>query len=335
MKEYKNNRIYLYSMSEIYSNLDINAILFEGFSYKLPDPIAKTINDLEKIFGSTIGGSTVSEQNMKSKSYERKQPSVRTTPVDNDWTGIRTSFKTTKLDVKEGIEKDINIIRSSLNKISTKNYDSQRNIIIDFISNFIDTKQLDQPIDEHNENIKKIGYSIFDIASTNKTNSSQYAELYRDLIAKFDIFGLILTEFIGNFKNTISTIHYTDPAVNYDLFCSYTKSNDTRKSTTEFLVNLMKLDVVSKNTIIDIIQYFQKTVIQYISESGRIHEVEEIIENIYIFVSTGLVQLKTDESWSTIVENITTLSEMQPKKKPSMTSRAVFKCMDTLDKINQ
>ena len=340
------------TMAKTYSTIEINNVLFEGFTYKLPEPIVKTISELDKLFASTISASTINtstinpsnETSLKPKSYERK-PSSRSnggggggsgsTLNDNDWSAVRTSFKTTKMDVKEGIEKDVNTIRSSLNKISAKNYESQRNTIIEFIEKFIETQESAELLpQECSDNIRRIGHSIFDIASTNKNSSWQYAELYAELVKRFTVFSQILTEFIDNFKNTITTIQYTDPAVNYDMYCSYTKTNDARKSTSEFLMNLVKLNIVRNATIIDIIRYFQRITCQYILETDKIHEVEEIIENVFIFVTTGMDQLKMDDNWREIVDNITKLSVIKPKQHPSMTSRAVFKCMDTLDKIN-
>lgn len=342
-------------MAKTYSTLEINNVLFEGFNYKLPEPIVKTIYELEKIFGQASsgqasggqassgqasGGQASGGQAMKPRSYERNSSHSARSPSgatsENDWSVVRTSFKTTKINTKEGIEKDVNTIRSSLNKISAKNYDSQRDTIINYIEKFIELQTTDETIqlDEQNENIRKIGHSIFDIASTNKNSSWQYAELYCELVKKFTVFSHILTEFIDNFKNTITTIHYTDPSVNYDMYCSYTKVNDARKSTSEFLMNLVKLDIIRNSTIIDILRYFQRITCQYILETDRIHEVEEIIENIFIFISTGMTQLKLDENWTEIVDNITKLSVIKPKQYPSMTARAVFKCMDTLDKIN-
>ena len=321
-------------MSLIYSILDINNIMFQGFDYRLPDQNLKTISDLEKIMGNSVPVESTSS--VKPKSYDKKpQRNIQSTPSNDEWAVVRTSFKPTKIDVKEGIEKDINTIRTSLNKISTKNYDLQRDTIIEFITAFLEKQASSEILQEDQlQNISKIGHSIFDIASTNKNNSMLYASLYKDLINKFEIFGTILSEFVGNFKNTIQNIHYVDPSTDYDMFCAYTKSNDSRKSTTMFLINSMKLGLVSTDTVIDIIQYFQSTVFEYIEQSGRTNEVEEIIENIFIFVSQCSSQFAANEHWAQIVGHVKQISEMKPKEHPSLTNRATFKCLDTLDSLS-
>ena len=313
-------------MATIYSISDINNILFQGFSYRLPEQNMQIMADLEKLMGGTETAA------IKTKTYDKKP--IRNTPAINndDWSVVRTTFKPTKIDVKEGIEKDVNIIRTSLNKISMKNFESQRNLIVDFITSFLE-KQSEFLEEDRILNIRKVGYSIFDIASTNKNNSALYATLYKDLVCKFEIFATILSEFVGNFKTTIQTILYVSPDANYDQFCAYTKANDSRKSTTAFLINLMKNDMVSQNTVVDIIQHFQGIVSQYVDESGRTNEVEEIIENLFILISQSSDQLESHEKWEEIVDNVKTVSIMKPKDHTSLTNRAVFKCLDILDSL--
>ena len=321
-------------MTAVYTILDINNIMFQGFDYRLPEQNTKILSDLEKLMGSVSVETTAVA---KPKSFDQKPPRKSSTvPSNNDdeWSVVRTSFKPTKIDVKEGIEKDINTIRSSLNKVSNKNIDVQRDVIIEFIVSFLE-RQSTSDISEEDQlqNMSKVGYSIFNVASTNKNNSMLYATLYKDLIGKFAIFNAILTEFVDNFKNTIQNIHYTDPSTDYDKFCAYTKSNDSRKATSMFLVNVMKLGLVSMNVVVDIIQYFQATVFEYIEQPGRTNEVEEIIENIFIFVSQGSEQLSENENWDQIVDKTKQISEMKPKEHPSLTNRATFKCLDTLDSL--
>ena len=323
-------------MTAIYTIADINNIIFKGFPYRLPEQNMKILSDLEKL----MGGAETSQ--VKAKTYEKKpirntvhssSHSSSSQNNDDDWSVVRTNFKPTKIDVKEGIEKEVNIIRTSLNKISVKNFESHRSLIVDFITTFLKNQSENAEISEEDRmiNTRKIGHSIFDIASTNKNNSALYASLYLDLISRFEIFTTILSEFVGNFKTTIQTIIYVSPDENYDQFCAYTKSNDSRKSTTLFLVNLMKLDLVSHHTVIDIIQHFQDTVFQYIDESNRTNEVEEIIENLFILIVQS--NLKMHEKWGQIVDIVKTISTMKLKEHQSLTNRAVFKCLDILDNL--
>ena len=91
--------------------------------------------------------------------------------------------------------------------------------------------------------------------------------------------------------------------------------------------------MVSQNTVVDIIQHFQGIVSQYVDESGRTNEVEEIIENLFILISHSSDQLESHEKWEEIVDNVKTISIMKPKDHTSLTNRAVFKCLDILDSL--
>lgn len=250
-------------------------------------------------------------------------------PISNDdWVTVR-SFKTTKLDVKVGVEKDINDIRTFLNKISNKNYDKQKDAILEHISEFA-TKESDSD----NTDTTKIATFIFDIASTNKFFSEIYADLYSELILKFSVFSTILNAFIVSYKFMVDTIEYIDPAIDYDGFCLYTKQNDRRKAIASFIVMLMNRNVISKECITDIIQHFINVFLQYIEEVGKENDIEEFAEVLFIFITLGNEKLNHLEIWnSDILPRITMISKLKPKSSQSLSNRAVFKFMDIMDKL--
>ena len=74
--------------------------------------------------------------------------------TDDDWETIRT-FQATELEEKEGFEKQIDQIRSHLNKLSDKNYDIILNELICILD--IIVKDIN---DEHKD---KISIMIYDI----------------------------------------------------------------------------------------------------------------------------------------------------------------------------
>jgi hypothetical protein len=179
------------------------------------------------------------------------------------------------------------------------------------------------------ENIEKIAMAIFSIASSNKFYSELYADLYRELVAKFDIFKSILETFIAGFVDTVQTIEYVDPDVNYDEFCRINKANDNRKATSMFIVNLMKKGLVSQSEVARILGVLVHTVLAYISEEGRIHAIEEITENVFLFVSNCHAELKTTEEWvQTVAPSVKRLSTAKPSDHKSMSNRIMFKYMD-------
>lgn len=244
---------------------------------------------------------------------------------DEDWSTLR-SYVPTATVKKEGIEKDMNTIRGHLNKLSAKNYESQSLVIFAFLDTFFENE------DESGQNLRKITQTFFDIVNMNKNNSDIYADLYRSLIEKYSVFTQILAEFTLAFKKSVQNIQYIDPNTDYDKFCAYMKLNEQRRTSALFLVNLMKRSVISNQSVVDIILFFQDQLFAHINDECRTNEVEEIGETVFVFISQSHKVLKTHESWDTkILANVRHLSVLNTKEHAGLSNRALFKCMDILD----
>ena len=327
-----------------YNYDDFVNIMNDRFEYKLPEIVIDKINTLEKdleVYISTISTIQTNDnekhykkstqfnsgsQNKKYKTLHGKKI------IDDDWENIRKTiaFKPTKIVEKEGIEKILNDIRVSLNKISAKNYESQRDVIIENINNIMNNEN------ENKENdMKLIVNSIFEIAINNKFLSELYADLYRELCNNFPQFISVIDVFINQYKNGVKEIIYVEPTIDYDKYCNYNKTNDKRKSLSLFMVNLMKKDLITKDTLTDLITYLQNLVFEYMDEVNKINEIEEITENLFIIITTSKPECCSEEKWNTIVENIKLCSQLKVKDKKSLSSRAIFKYMDILDALKK
>ena len=194
-----------------------------------------------------------------------------------------------------------------------------------------ETNNDDKTIDATQE-LSKIANNIFDIASTNKFFSEIYAKLYKDISTQFpEVFNSILTTFLEGFTNTMRTIKYVDQRDNYDDFCKYNKGNDKRKATSIFITNLVKMDVIHADILMSIIKEIQNVLSDYMKQENRVNEVEEITENMFLLLTNDSAFLKTCID-SEIIENVKLISCLKPKEKPSISSRAIFKCLDIVDK---
>uniref|UniRef100_A0A6C0LSS2 MIF4G domain-containing protein n=1 Tax=viral metagenome TaxID=1070528 RepID=A0A6C0LSS2_9ZZZZ len=324
-----------------YTNEDIKQILFDGFDYTLPSNIERIIVGLSSEIDAIISsqspvttneyterpykkGNQYSSVNKKFKTHHSKK-------VENeDWENVRAtnSFKATKIDKKEGIDKLMNDIRICLNKITTKNYNTQKDQIIEYIHNMVA---------ENDENLlddmSKVVKSIFDIASTNKYFSELYANLYKELCDKYPDFKSVIEVYITEYKDGIREIIYVDSSVDYDKYCNYNKVNDKRKALSLFIVNLMKKKLVNTVEFIDIILYLQDLVFSYIDTPNKLNEVEEITENLFILITNSKTEIASETKWERIVSNLTKCSQLKAKDKPSISSRAIFKYMDVLDNL--
>jgi len=323
-----------------YTLQDYSELLFTGYDYKLPDNVNSIIKRLVSEFGTspTQEVRTLDGNDSKFKKpgyFNNSRKPKRNDNVDESWEKQK-AFKATVMEKKEGIEKSINDIRICLNKISNKNYDVQRDAIIEYINAI--TRQGDESSDEdektYNPNdINSISTAIFEIASTNKFYSELYATLYKELIGKFAVFRDNVDLIIENYKNDIHKIKFVDPNTEYDKFCDNNKLNDKRKALSMFIINLMKKGVLEKSTISEIILYLEDIVVKNVDIENMVYEIEEITENLFILVTESAVDFKGTGVWETIMSNISLFSKYKAKEHLSISSRAIFKYMDILDRI--
>lgn len=243
-----------------------------------------------------------------------------------DWELMR-SFKATKIESKTGIEKTVNDIRIALNKMSASNYDKQRNVVIDLVNGYF----AEEVTEEHTSRISK---AIFDIASTNKFYSEIYAKLYKELVAAHSVFRDLLETFVNGFTCMDSAPIYIDPDLDYDGFCVYSKACEVRKSTSAFLVNCLKMQLIDSSRISYILFEFLKYVDTKRADSNAVKSVEEIVENIYIIATVCSGELSNTDDWREYV--LPTIKRIIAEKNSGLSglsNRANFKLMDLLEKI--
>jgi hypothetical protein len=175
---------------------------------------------------------------------------------------------------------------------------------------------------------------LFDIASTNKFYSEIYAKLYKELIETHTVFRYLLVDLVEIFMELDNIPVYIDPDTDYDGFCAYSKACEIRKSTSTFLVNCLKLNVIDSHRVMDVICKF----IQYVEDKrslvGFSKCIEEIVENIYIIATMCKPELERIDKWTKFV--IPTVNKIISEKSTSfssMSNRAVFKLMDLIEKM--
>tara|TARA_E500000178_G_scaffold349618_1_gene406876 strand:- start:2282 stop:3244 length:963 start_codon:yes stop_codon:yes gene_type:complete len=237
----------------------------------------------------------------------------------DDWEAIR-NFKPTEKQERVGIDKYINDIRALLNKISKTNYNQQKGVIIEKIDEIFK--------EENQDHQKQIGDVIFSICTSNKFLSEVYADLYVEFVGFHDLFGDMLDNYIHQFRGSLHKIQYVDPNENYDEFCEFNKTNEIRKSNATFLMNLVIRDMITKQSVLDLILDMQSTSFAYIDEENKEHEVEELTENLFIMITMGKTFLHNSEQWTEIQSNIDRFTKLKAKEHKSLSSRSIFKYMD-------
>jgi hypothetical protein len=314
-----------------YTLQDYSNVLFSGFNYKLPDDISSIIERLTKELGVSTSDKVDEPEVYENRLRRTDLGLKRSRPYDqrfknknDDSWKSPVPFKATKIEKKEGVEKQTNDIRVCLNKISNKNYEQQRDAIFELID------------DESNDIVQKeVAQSIFDTASSNKFYSELYAGLYKDLIEKFSIFSVFIVNLIDEYYDSMDAITNIDSDEDYNLYCENNKTNDKRKATSTFIVNLMVKGVIDKLDVLNLVVRMQEKVISMVDLDNKTYEVDEITENLFILITLVASHLSGDfgDNFIKIRDNIETCSKYKTKDHKSISSRAIFKYMDMLDKI--
>jgi hypothetical protein len=332
------------SQAQYYSLADFEKLMYDGFTFQLSNETKNIISLLEKeikipeVENHTRGkysNTWTGEKRQECQPINRNKNESRNAKQGNkeqitneDWSTVR-NFKTTKIEVKEGIDKKCSDIRSLLNKISNKNFETQKVLILNSIRECLNEDTEITQDDKH-----KIAKMVFDVVSNNKFFSNLYTELFKELSTQFDIFQKIFEDSIVEFKNSINTIHYIDPNTDYDGYCGYIKINDSRRASSAFIVNMCKNGVVELDVVIDIMEEFLKKTLEYIDLENKTNEVEEITENIFVLVSMSQDILESSVRWKEgILTTLHQISKMKTKEHSSLTTRMVFKYMDIIDSI--
>jgi hypothetical protein len=328
-----------------YTLQDVLEITFNGFDITLPEETIKLIQELSNQVGSptyvktptfpkkdmldaTVGSGVSSFSSKKKRMGSGGSKSANSDFSKNcDWENVR-SFHVTKMEQKVGLDVEIDLIRSYLNKMTDKNYSEKRDSIIGILDKLIEEEISD-------ENLSRVSGVIFDIASNNRFFSKLYAELYKDLMSKYEIMQDIFEESFEKFMELFSLIEYVDPDKDYDTFCKINKNNEMRKALSAFFVNLCILGVLSSSKLTNLVRGMLVQVNAFIKESNKKCEVDELTENIVILYNKDLLLLNDSsyfidgESMQELIERI---ASYKAKNYSSLSSKAIFKYMDIVEK---
>ena len=330
----------------IYTLQDFNDITFDGFNFNLPEETIQMISNLSLEVGSPSyvktpvfrkrenpmkdiqfgqGPTTTDELNQ----YKRKKGHKNVEVVnDEDWEALR-SFHTTKIEQKVGIEVEIDLIRSYLNKMTDKNFADMKNKIFEILNQMFSEN-------ENKEEFTRISHIIFEIASTNRFYSKIYADLYSELIQHYQTMKHVFQENFDQFMNLFQQIEYVDPAVDYDRFCKINKTNEKRKALSCFFVNLMLNQIISKEQILNIVRDLITRVYEFIQVENKKNEADELTENIVLLFKKEY--FNEDDYQNIMVINnmnimqlIESLANCKVKDFKSLTNKSIFKFMDMID----
>jgi len=267
-------------MSVVYKISDFKNIEKNNTINELNIESISVINAISKRVGSTT---------------YRKTPVFRKKKQEKEVIVNGTVFKKTKF-INKLDEDEINLdkIRESLNKLTQKNYEQISKEIIMNIKHFIYSK--------NKIILVSIGKSIFDISSINKFWVKLYAKLYNELIQNFPIMKEICIKNFESYMSLFNNIEVVDEK-DYDNFCKVNKTNEKRRSLTDFYTKLFCFDILSVDNMFSIMtELIKKMKVE--TENENIEIMEEVFENINIILSNIGKNIKNNNKYNYITEEI-------------------------------
>jgi hypothetical protein len=319
-----------------YTLNDFNNIILNGFNYQLPEPTFKIISKLASEVGSPGYVKTpnfqkkdfqiinnekinVGTKNQYANPKRKKNNKNIENTYDEAWETIKTS-QCTKVEQKQGVNVQIDLIRSYLNKLTDKNY-------LDIRKKIFETIESISKID-----IANVSSIIFDIASRNRFYSKLYADIYSDLIDNCETMREVVDESLSKFSELFNNIQYVDSSVDYDKFCEINKNNEKRKSLATFFLNLMVNNVIPKEKIIQIMIILLSQLNSFILQENKKNEVDELAENISILFKKELYDKNNYLiEGSTIIEIVKKIANSKSNNYKSLTNKTIFKFMDMIE----
>jgi hypothetical protein len=327
----------------VYKLTDFDQIKKNGISYILP----QTTIDVIKQISTNVGAPEyVKTPHFDKKSGYRNNNSHNSHPIKginiDNWNATR-NFKPTVMEKKKGIELSVDKIRKSLNKITDKTYDKMLLQIIEEIDLIFKEHGTTENSDnvettDFMDQVKRIGDSIFDIASGNGFYSRMYAKLSKALMDKYEFMNDIFKYKINDDTYLFDDYAYCSPDSDYDQFCKNNKINEKRRALGLFYINLMMEGIVGEDKIIKLIETIQQILIQEIAKENNSNIAEEMSEFVYIMITNGLPILKRTKetnTWKEIIERVKLISCKKHKSEPSITNKTIFKHMDIMNFVNK
>jgi hypothetical protein len=310
-------------MATMYYTLkEIENISWNLQDKSITDETTALINSLaDQVASPTYDKTPVFNNNSATKPFNRKKKKSTEVINDEDWEAIR-NFQKTELIKSEGIQKDIDSIRSLINRITEKTYD----VIIEKLTEKLDS--FEEAITK-SEDINKIGKTILDMATSNNFNSKTYAKLCSYLNGKYDYIKTIIDNNLKDYMNLFENIEVADPNENYDKFCDLNIVNDKRRAMSLFLCNLYENNIVEFEMIENIVFSLYQRIRTNMNDESKKMEHDEISENLLIIISNiPIVKIKSDDKWKDFIDYIVHLCAINVKDVKGISSKCKFKHMD-------
>mgnify|MGYP002640334007 CR=1 FL=1 len=283
--------------------------------------------DVLSIYDKLLKELNINTHTIESEQKEKRHKRPKNNKHELLSSGKVVEFKQKETAEKTDYEKIMINIRGSLNKLTSKNYVTQ----IELLKSYLE--EVSGMNDE--SYLMECSNYLFDVASKNSFYSEMYATIYIELSNIYPIFEERKEQFMVDCTDGLDTIIYVDESQDYEGFCKNNKRNDIRRSMNTLLINLYKKNQCNIQCILKMTTAIFDKIEANKTTASQIHITEELTENLFIFISELIGELKEHTSWDIILNNITDYTKCKLSDYPGLTTRIKFKFMDMMDIIKK
>ena len=297
-------------MTKVYQLHDFINIK-NNYNISLHPDILNSVNNLVKLIEG-LKENKNSEQN-----YEKSKRKKR---VDNT---LYPPIPKTIINKKFGIDKEIDIIRILLNKLTSTSYNNISQEIISKLNNFQNSFS--------DQDLIKLANNIFNILSNNSLFSNLSANLLKDL-SNYSFIINTIHDKINDFSKIFDDLEIIDfESLSFDEISKYNKKQDEYKSTSKLICNLVKNNTINVEILSGIINKFFDLFLNLVNGQNNLHNVEKISDILFILILESYIYLKNLDCWQKINNNINFICNLKISNNLSVSSRVIFKFMDIND----
>ena len=235
-------------------------------------------------------------------------------------------FKTTVLEKKEGLAEKLDELRGLMNKLSSINYETKKDDILECIQTILDDTQEEFPV-----LLTKLIDRFYSVVHNNRFYANLYAKMFALISEKHIVFTDYHDYFIDKYTDSMTEFVYCDPDKDYNRFCEINQLNENRKATICFIIHMVKEDIYSFSTITDILNVLFDKIDTNKLNKAEMELNEEVIENIFVIMSEAKELVLKEVSKYSLLEKIAQYSTLKSGENPGFSSRMRFKCMDLVE----
>ena len=178
---------------------------------------------------------------------------------------------------------------------------------------------------------------------TNSFYSKDYSRIYSLLLKRYDFIKDSFENQYDMYLKSYQNVQDINPDEDYDLFCSINKGNDERRSITLFYTKMYYIhNMIDTEKILYLLGETVEMLYKNIDNSDTTYLNDELIENICIFIqknNSNLFQLCKQTHIKnqdiTIESFILKLSKSKPKQYKGLSTKSLFKIVETVEHLKK